>query len=190
MRRLTALAGVLALSAISTACETSGALEAQCSRPGSAIFVLGAQSVPEATLIPCVKALPSGWSTGGSEIVDGRMTFWLNSDRAGAHALEVDLTRSCDVSDAVEIPPAPEEVGTRLYEEPISLQPSYSGNRYYLFSGGCITYRYRFQAGVPTMLFLEAGEAVSFAPRAVVVAAVEHDVGLSLCGIGAPPCAG
>lgn len=184
------LAGALALSALSTACGTSGALEAQCSRPASAIFVLAAQSVPGATLIPCVKALPSGWSTEGSEIVDGRMTFWLNSDRAGVRALEVDLTPSCDVSDAVEVAPAPEEVGTRRYEQPISLEPSYSGNRYYLFPGGCITYRYRFQAGASTTLALEADEALSFTPRAVVVAAVENDVGLSPCGVGAPPCAG
>jgi hypothetical protein len=190
MRRRTLLAGALALIAISTGCGTSGALEARCSRPTSAIFVLAAQSVPQATLIPCVDALPSGWSPGGSEIVDGRMTFWLNSDRAGVHALEVDLTRSCDVSDAVEVAPAPEEVGTRRFEEPISLRPSYSGNRYYLFSGGCITYRYRFGPGASTTLALEADEALSFTPRAAVVAAVEHDLGLSLCGVGAPPCAG
>jgi hypothetical protein len=184
------LAGVLALFAISTACEPTGALAVQCSRPGSPILVLAAQSVPEATLIPCVNAFPSGWSPGGSEIVDGRITFWLNSDRAGVHALEVDLTRSCDFSGAVEVAPAPDEIGTRRYEEPISLRPSYSGNRYYLFSGGCITYRYRFGPGASTTLALEADEALSFIPRAVVVAAVEHDLGLSLCGVGAPPCAG
>src|SRR5437773_1880966 len=113
MRRLTAIVGVLALSAAGAGCGTSAAVEAQCSRPSSAIFVLAAQSVPDATLIPCVKALPSGWSPGGSEIVDGRMTFWLNSDRAGVRALEVDLLPSCDVSDAVEVAPAPGEVGTR-----------------------------------------------------------------------------
>jgi hypothetical protein len=184
------LAGVLALLAISTACEPTGSLAAQCSRPSSPMIVLAAQSVPDATLIPCVQAFPSGWSAGGAEIVDGRMTFWLNSDRAGIHALEVDLTGSCDVSDAVEVAPAPDEAGTRRYEEPISLRPSYSGNRYYLFSGGCITYRYRFRAGASTTLALEADDALSFTPRAVVVAAVERDLGLSLCGVGAPPCAG
>jgi hypothetical protein len=190
VRRLTAIVAAFALSAIGTGCGTSAAVEAQCSRPSSAIFVLAAQSVPDATLIPCVKTLPSGWSPGGSEIVDGRMTFWLNSDRAGVRALEVDLLPSCDVSDAVEVAPAPGEVGTRRYEQPISLQPSYSGNRYYVFSGGCITYRYRFQTGASTTLALEADEALSFTPRSVVVAAVQDDLGLSLCGVGAPPCAG
>ena len=184
------LAGVLALSAISTSCQTRDALEARCSRPDSAIFVLAAQSVPEATLIPCVTALPSGWANGGSEIVDGRMTFWLNSDRAGTHALEVDLTPSCDVSEAGEVSPAPEEVGTRRFEQPIRLQPSFTWNRYYLFPGGCITYRYRFQAGATSDLSLEVDQALSFTPRAAVVAAVEREVSLSLCGVGAPPCAG
>jgi hypothetical protein len=118
------------------------------------------------------------------------MTFWLDSDRAGVHAVEVDLTPTCDVSDAVEVAPSPGEAGTKRYEQPISLRPSYRGNRYYLFSGGCITYRYRFRPGASTTLALEADEALSFTPRAVVVAAVERDLSLSLCGVGAPPCAG
>ena len=46
-------------------------------------MILSAQAVPSAALLPCIAALPSGWSIGGADIASGKASFWLDSDRAG-----------------------------------------------------------------------------------------------------------
>ena len=66
---------------------------------------------------------------GGAKTTNGRFQFFLDSDRAGLHAVEVLLTEGCDVGEAVEVVPAPDEAGTRRYEEPISLPPTFQANR-------------------------------------------------------------
>ena len=43
-----------------------------------------AQSVPSASLVPCVRSLPVGWSLGEVAVNDGRSVISLNHDRAGA----------------------------------------------------------------------------------------------------------
>lgn len=153
-------------------------------------LVLAAQAVPTAVLLPCIVEFPVGWIFGGSEIRSGLVRFWLDSDRAGFEALEVRLTRDCDVSEAIEVTPAADEVGTRRYEEPISLPPRFLSNRYYVFQGGCVTYRFAFdRAASPTLTF-EIDEALSFRPRSDLVERMRELVGLELCGAGASPCPG
>ena len=46
-------------------------------------MILSAQAVPSAALLPCIAALPSGWSIGGADIASGKTSLWLDSDRAG-----------------------------------------------------------------------------------------------------------
>jgi hypothetical protein len=190
MRRAVIVVVASMSSALLSGCTTSQSRVPQCTRTDDNLFVLEAQSVPTATLLPCVSILPIGWSFGGSLIEDGRARFWLDSDRAGIHAVEVDLTRTCDVSEAVEVPPAPGEVGVRVYQEPTSLPPAFAGLRSLVFPGGCITYRYRFAKGAPSTLVLEAVGALGTVPRTVMVRRVDDAVDLTLCGAGAPPCAG
>jgi hypothetical protein len=156
-----------------------------------ASLVLAAQAVPTAVLLPCIEQFPVGWIFGGSEIRSGLVRFWLDSDRAGLEALEVRLTRDCDVSDAVEVTPvAADEVGTRRFEEPISLPPRFVSNRYYLFPGGCVTYRFAFDTDASPTLAFEIDEALSFRPRSELVERMRELVGLELCGAGASPCPG
>ena len=147
-------------------------------------------SVPSASQLPCIVEFPAGWSYGGSDISSGLGRFWLDSDRGGIHAVEVSLRRSCDTSDAVEEQPASNEVGTRVFVRPDSLEPAFRAERFLLFQGGCIDYAFRFQAGAESTLAIEAIEALSLLPRATVVRHVSEDPGLTLCGAGAPPCAG
>jgi len=71
-------------------------------RFGSAVLV--AQAVPSATLLPCIKTLPAGWSTQSLQARNGRAYFGLDSDRDGVGAVDVTLTRTCDVRDATEVP--------------------------------------------------------------------------------------
>jgi tRNA A-37 threonylcarbamoyl transferase component Bud32 len=55
-----------------------------------------AQSVPSASLVPCVGSLPVGWSFGEVDVNDGRSVISLNHDRAGTDVLVVQLTAACD----------------------------------------------------------------------------------------------
>ena len=183
------VAAVLAVTLVPACSSSQPFRQASCDIADTGL-VLAAQSVPSATLLPCIESLPIGWTFGGTDVRNGLDRFWLDSDRAGIHAVEVSLTRSCNVSSAVEVAPAPDEAGTKRYEQPISLPPYFEADRYYTFPGGCVTYWYRFQTGAASTLVFEADEALSFLPRATFVKKVSTGVGLSLCGAEASSCPG
>jgi hypothetical protein len=153
------------------------------------LLIVGAQAVPSATLLPCIVALPTGWTFSGWYARNDAFGFFLDSDRAGIHAVEVELTAGCDTGSAVEVPPSADEAGTHRFEQPISLPPNYSADRYYTFEGGCVVYRYRFANADDPALALEADQALGFRPRSVIVRHLD-EIGLQLCGAGAPPCPG
>ena len=47
-------------------------------------MILAAQAVPSAAFLPCIAALPSGWTAAGRpEIASGQASFVLNSGQAG-----------------------------------------------------------------------------------------------------------
>jgi len=178
-------AGLLAPFALAlAACGTPSQAIPTCPPAANGdVLILMAQSVPSATVAPCIAEFPAGWSFGGQRIESGSSEFWLFSDRAGDRAVTVTLTASCDVRGAVEVPSEADEAGLRRYEEPESLPPAFSGNRYYLFPGGCIRYRFDFQRGGSFALVVEATEALSFVSRAEGVEALRRE-GLVLCGAG------
>jgi len=147
----------------------------------SSSLILMAQAVPSAAYIPCISLFPAGWSFGGERLRNGRPEFWLDSDRAGFRAVTVTLTRSCDTSDAVEVPIETSEPQMERYEEPDSLLPAFSGDRYYVFPGGCVTYRFAFVHGATFAQVVEASEALTFISRAEGSALLAKN-GLILCG--------
>jgi tRNA A-37 threonylcarbamoyl transferase component Bud32 len=146
-------------------------------------MILSAQAVPSAALLPCVAALPSGWSIGGADISSGKASFWLDSDRAGSRAITVTLTAACDTTGAQEIPS--DQPGARRLEHPLSLAPQFSDLRFYTFPGGCVTYLFSFTPGASPVLGDAAGSALSFQPRPTLVDFVRRTEGLALCGRGA-----
>jgi hypothetical protein len=178
----------LALVVSASACTGGGEMPG-CSAPDGQVFVLEAQSVPSATRLPCVAELPAGWQFGGALIRDTETTLWLDNDRAGIHALQVTMSASCDTGSAVQVPPAADEVGMRVFEEPENLDP-YTGSRFLVFDGGCITHEYTFAKGTEPTLVIEADLAVSTVARSDIVAQVQDSLGLTLCGAEAPPCVG
>jgi hypothetical protein len=186
--RVAAIAIVLPTLA-SCSARAGDATEANCPIEDGELFVLMAQSVPSATLIPCIEALPAGWMYGGSDVNDALARFWLDSDRGGLHAVEVSLTASCRITGAVDVTNSTSEGGVRVYLDEFDLHP-FSANKYFVFPGGCVTYRYRFGSGAEPTLALEADEAVTFGLRTVLVRQVQEELGLTLCGAGAPPCVG
>ena len=46
-------------------------------------MILAAQAVPSAAFLPCIAALPAGWTAADAEIASRKATFWLDSDQAG-----------------------------------------------------------------------------------------------------------
>jgi membrane-associated phospholipid phosphatase/tRNA A-37 threonylcarbamoyl transferase component Bud32 len=160
----------------------AGAYPPQCGTGHS--MILAAQAVPSAALVPCVAALPSGWSVGGADISSGHAKFWLDSDQAGTQAVTITLSAACDTSGAQQIPS--DQPGTRRFERPLSLRPQFTGLRFYTFPGGCATYSFHFARGASPLLAIPVDGAVAFVPRARLVAYIETSEGLALCGRGAP----
>lgn len=184
-----AAVGVATFALAAASCSADLGREPICSQPDDPVMVLEAQSVPTATHLPCLAELPIGWTFSGILVDDTGTTLWLDHDRAGFQALEVELTTSCDTSAGVEVPPSPDELGMLVYQAPTSLDP-YTGSRSLTFEGGCIVYRYRFAQDSEPALVTEADRAVSSVSRASVVSLVERDLDLSVCGASAPDCAG
>lgn len=83
--------------------------------------------MPTAAVLPCIDALPVGWSFDAMDVVDGRTRLFLDSDRAGFHAVDVTLTESCDVEGATEVPT--DEPGTKRRERIALRQDRYAGSR-------------------------------------------------------------
>ena len=75
---------------------------------------LEAQSVPSASLVPCVRSLPEGWTLGAANVRNGWSKFTLDHDRVGKPALVVRLTADCDTTGAIPTPS--DQPGTRRYE--------------------------------------------------------------------------
>ena len=146
-------------------------------------MILSAQAVPSAAMLPCIAALPSGWSIGGTDISSGKARLWLDSDRAGPQAITVTLTATCETSGAHQIPSG--QPGTRRFEHTLSLTPRFSELRFYTFPGGCATYQISFAPGASPIMADAAGSALSFQRRSVLVEFIQRTEGLTLCGRGA-----
>jgi hypothetical protein len=147
-------------------------------------MVLVAQTVPSATLLPCVAAYPAGWDMGHIQVRNNSTRFTLDSDIGGNAAVEVTLEReaACDISGASEVPS--DEAGTRRYERPERVRPDVRSTRYYVFDGGCVTYRLDFDEEATAALLFSVDQALAFQPRSELVEAVDDRIDLPLCGAG------
>jgi hypothetical protein len=188
-RRVFLAAGLLAVTTVAVLvggnaffpAENIGAHPPDCGTGPS--MILAAQAVPSAAVLPCLAALPSGWQLDGVDIASGKASFWLDSDRAGVRSATITLAAACDTTGARQIPS--DQPGTRRFERPLSLVPQFSGERFYTFPGGCVTYQFRFSPGASPVLADTASTAVGFVPRSRLVTYVRQTEGLALCGRGA-----
>lgn len=136
------------------------------------------QAVPSASMIPCIQEMPIGWSFAALDVESGNARFWLNSDRAGARAVEVSLRSSCDVGVATEIDG--NEEGVERFQRLDSLSPRFTGTSFDRFEGGCVSYRYDLTSGAHISLHEELHEAVGLFSRQELAAELERDLGLDL----------
>jgi hypothetical protein len=148
--------------------ELAQAREPSCQyrgRQGTALVILMAQAVPTASQLPCVELLPAGWSVSDVFVRNGRVRFALDSDRVGMHAVVVVLQQFCTFGKVTRVPS--DHAGTRRYQEVISIEPGrrYQGAVYYLFPGGCVTYRLDFRSDEQARPLGEVSLALGFVTR-------------------------
>jgi tRNA A-37 threonylcarbamoyl transferase component Bud32 len=137
---------------------------------------LQAQSVPSASMVPCVRALPIGWSVSMVTVNDGRSTLTLDHDRAGAAALVVRLAATCDPSGAVEGPSL--TAGVRHYQRTeSSASGGFSATWYDRFPGGCVTSRLRLTTDPNGEFAAQAPQVLGFTTRAALQQALDQRSG-------------
>jgi hypothetical protein len=124
-----------------------------------------AQAVPSASQLPCIELLPAGWTVSDVFVRNGRARFALNSDRVGMHAVQVVFQQFCTLGKVTRVPS--DHPGTRRYQEVISIESGkrYQGAVYYLFPGGCVTYRLDFRSDEQARPLGEVTLALGFVSR-------------------------
>jgi tRNA A-37 threonylcarbamoyl transferase component Bud32/membrane-associated phospholipid phosphatase len=155
---------------------------AECGAESTVLLM--AQAVPSAAEIPCIASLPSGWKFGRAPIHNGRGRFWLDSDRAGSRAVVVTLTARCELVGV-------DEVGVRAgrvtrFERVRRVPDGIAAVRYERFAGGCARYDFNLDDEDAPSLFAAVEVALAYTPRAELIAHVDDEFGLRLCGRGVP----
>jgi hypothetical protein len=82
------------------------------------------------------------------------------------HAVEVVLERTCQLGGKVTRVPS-DESGTRRYERIGEVRPGvgFTGTRFYLFPGGCVSYQFRFHGEERARPIGEVTLSLSFVSR-------------------------
>jgi hypothetical protein len=136
-------------------------------------LLLMAQSVPTASLVPCVEILPPGWTLGDVVVTNGRSRFTLTSDRGGV--LVVDLAASCDLAGTAEL--TSERPEARRYVRLDRNPTGVTTTRAYTFPGGCITQRLAAPEASRQQLAGESSFALGFTTRDSLATALRGDSG-------------
>ena len=121
-------------------------------------MILMAQAVPSATSLPCITAVPSGWSVHSTRIRTDRVSFSLDSAIAGERVVEVVLSSGerCEPHDSADLL--------------VSSQP-----------GACRTVHIDLPASA-TQLRAEVDRMLSTRDRSLLADHVLDKTGLHLCG--------
>ncbi len=156
--RLGVLLAVTAVALGATACTAHENAEPGCRSDSPTILM--AESVPAASLIPCVEALPVGWTYHTFEANDTGSTFSLEQpDRGGL--LEVQLLSACEATGASKpIPGFPSAQQYRSVES--------AGARIVwtsTFPGGCSRAELTFPGRPPNAEVTRIYQAISFIQR-------------------------
>jgi hypothetical protein len=121
---------------------------------------LMAQAVPTATQLPCIDHLPLGWGTEQASVVTDKALFTVGIGSDLTNAVVVTLVATCPTDASVRTIPV---------------------------DGGCITYEAPPGTDPGSVPSFDDG-ALRLMDRSELVAAVDQDEDLVLCGADAPPC--
>ena len=133
---------------------------------------LQAQAVPSASLVPCVRYLPVGWSVAEVAVNNGRSVITLDHDRASAAALVVRLTAACDPGGAVEGPSA--TAGVRHFQRIESPTGEFTATWYDQFPGGCVISRLHLTTDPNGEFAGQAPQVLGFTSRAALQEALSR----------------
>jgi hypothetical protein len=122
-----------------------------------------AQSVPSASLVPCVETRLPGWTVANVAVNDGRSVIILDHDRAGAAAVVARMAAACDPAGEVKTP-APEP-GVRRFVQEELLAGAFSATWYDQFPGGCVIYRLHSATDPKGQFANEAPQVLGFTTR-------------------------
>ena len=133
---------------------------------------LEAQSVPSASLVPCLRPIPAGWTLMKVTVNDRRSVLTFDSDRAGNGAMIVRLTAGCAIGRGTEV--ASDHPGVRRYMLIEQQAPRFVATRYDVFAGGCVTTRFSIPAETRAQLTVEAATLLDFTTRQALQQALEQ----------------
>jgi tRNA A-37 threonylcarbamoyl transferase component Bud32 len=133
---------------------------------------LQAQAVPSASLVPCVRYLPVGWSVAEVAVNNGRSLITLDHDRAGPAALVVRLTAACDPTGAVPGPSA--TTGVRHSQRIESPTGQFTATWYDQFPGGCVTSRLHLTTDPNGEFAGQAPQVLGFTSRTTLQQALDQ----------------
>ena len=148
-------------------------------------MILVAQSVPTATAVPCVAAVPAGWTLAEITVDDGETSFAFDSDIAGSHAIEVSLLPPGECRDRRRHRGA-ERRGRRAAASSgsISSGPRSAGRAPTGTAGGCVTVRLRARhAGTAPPVLFDADIALGLPARARRSCARSTTAPVSRCAV-------
>jgi membrane-associated phospholipid phosphatase/tRNA A-37 threonylcarbamoyl transferase component Bud32 len=137
-------------------------------------MILMAQAVPTAERLPCVEELPIGWHIAGASIERGRAEFDLEVGFTGGNGIELTVggetrTATTNVILTGTCPSTATDPTATTMDVP----------------GGCVVYRTSLPAGQGPGVSFDTGGGLSFVDRSSLVATVERESDLVLCGAGA-----
>jgi tRNA A-37 threonylcarbamoyl transferase component Bud32 len=132
---------------------------------------LEAQSVPTASLVPCVRSAPAGWDFGGVNVRNGWSKFTLN-DVVTPDKLVVRLTAACDTTGAIE--QTSDQPEARRYQRTERSRPGPATTWYTVFQGGCVTAELYSTRGADAALTAQASTAVGFTSRHTLQQALDE----------------
>jgi hypothetical protein len=129
-------------------------------------LLLTAQAVPGAAVVPCLRALPAGWTFHEMKVRKGKARIVLDFGRDTNRAATITLTRTCDVRGATEV--FSDVPGVRKFESVHDSESSYASDRFYVNSGSCITHHFVLNSSTGAAQVSALTRSLGFVDRTVL----------------------
>jgi hypothetical protein len=136
---------------------------------------LMAESVPSATLLPCVASLPVGWEFAGFSADETHATFSIRANADTGGSVDVELRGACPAASSEGR--RSDEAGTSLLRT-VQQRSPYAATWIYRFEGGCARIDIAFTQPADVRPELaELRRDLSFLPREDLVASFDVPAG-------------
>lgn len=170
MRILRTVACALPVAAMLGGCARVQANTEPWCRPGNPTALM-AESVPTATLVPCVRSLPVGWEFTTFSADETHATFSIEADAETGGTVEVELHPACAA--APKEGGRSDEPGTTVART-VEHRSPYAASWIYRFQGGCARIHIAFtKAADVEQELAELRRDLSFLPRADIAEAYD-----------------